>query len=109
VYLYIHSSISLHDVVLTYLSTDTTLLRSRVNAVGIATGYGLDDRGIGVRVPAGLGIFSSLRRPDRLWGPLLLFNGYRSEKLTTHLQLVPRSRKHGSIHPVPHTPAWHSA
>jgi hypothetical protein len=30
-------------------------------------------------------------------------------KLTTHLQLVPRSRKCGSIHPLPHTPSWHSA
>jgi hypothetical protein len=30
-------------------------------------------------------------------------------KLTTHLQLVPRSRKCGSIHPLPHTPSWRSA
>jgi hypothetical protein len=30
-------------------------------------------------------------------------------KLTAHLQLVPRSRKCGSIHPLPHTPSWHSA
>jgi hypothetical protein len=29
------------------------LRRSRDNAVGIATGYELDDRGVGVRVPAG--------------------------------------------------------
>jgi hypothetical protein len=27
----------------------------------------------------------------------------------THLQLVPRSRKCGSIHPLPHTPSWRSA
>jgi hypothetical protein len=26
-------------------------------------------------------------------------------KLTTHLQLVPRLRKGGSIHPLPHTPS----
>jgi hypothetical protein len=26
-----------------------------------------------------------------------------------HLQLVPRSRKCGSIHPLPHTPSWRSA
>jgi ribosomal protein L37E len=38
----------------------------------------LDDRGIRVRVPSGSRIFSSPRRPDRLWGPLgLLSNGYR--------------------------------
>jgi hypothetical protein len=29
-------------------------------------------------------------------------------KLTTHLQLVPRSRKCGSIYPLPHTPSWRS-
>jgi hypothetical protein len=27
----------------------------------------------------------------------------------THLQLVPRSRKCGSIQPLPHTPSWRSA
>jgi hypothetical protein len=27
--------------------------RSRVSALGIATSYGLDDRGVGVRVPVG--------------------------------------------------------
>jgi hypothetical protein len=50
----------------------------RDSAVGIATSYGLDDRGVGVRVPVGSRIFSSSRRPDRLCGPLnLLSNGYR--------------------------------
>jgi hypothetical protein len=33
----------------------------------------------------------------------------RGVKLTTHLQLVPRSRKCGSIHPLPHTPSWRNA
>jgi hypothetical protein len=37
------------------------------STVDIATGYGLDDRGVGVRVPVGSRIFSSPRRPDRLW------------------------------------------
>jgi hypothetical protein len=51
---------------------------SRDNTVGIATGYGLDDRVVGVRVPVGSRIFSSSRRPDRLWGPpTLLSNVYR--------------------------------
>jgi hypothetical protein len=46
--------------------------------VGIATGYGLDDRGVRVRVPVGLRTFSSPRRPDRLWSPTnLLYNGYQ--------------------------------
>jgi hypothetical protein len=30
-------------------------------------------------------------------------------KLTTHLELVPRSRKRGSIHPLPHTSSRRSA
>jgi hypothetical protein len=75
----------------------------RDSAVGIATGYGLDDRGVGVRVPVGSRIFSSSCGPDRFWGPpSLLSNGYRrlfprgysgrGLKLTTHLQLVPSSR-----------------
>jgi hypothetical protein len=40
---------------------------SRVSVVGTATAYGLDDRGVGVRVPVGSRIFSSPRRPDQLW------------------------------------------
>jgi hypothetical protein len=39
------------------------------SVVGIMTGYGLQDREVGVRVPVGSRIFSSPRRPDRLWGP----------------------------------------
>jgi hypothetical protein len=38
----------------------------RDSAVGIATGYGLDGRGFGVRVPVGAGIFSYSFLPDRL-------------------------------------------
>jgi hypothetical protein len=51
--------------------------RSLDSVVGIATVYGLDDRGVGVRVPVGSRIFSSPRRPDRPWGlPNFLSNGY---------------------------------
>jgi hypothetical protein len=42
---------------------------SRDSAVGIATGYRLDDRGVGVRVPVGATLFPSPRRPYRLRGP----------------------------------------
>jgi hypothetical protein len=45
--------------------------RDRDSAIGIVSCYGLEDRGVGVRV-------SSPRRPDRLWGPpSFLSNGYR--------------------------------
>jgi hypothetical protein len=51
---------------------------SRDSAVGIATGYGLDDWEIGVPVPVGSRIITSPCRPDRLWGPPnLLYNEYR--------------------------------
>jgi hypothetical protein len=29
-------------------------------------------------------------------------------ELTAHLQLLPKSRKYGSIYPLPHTPSWRS-
>jgi hypothetical protein len=53
-------------------------LRSRDSTDSIVTGYRLDGGGVSVRVPVGAKIFSSPRRPDRLWGPpSLLSNGYR--------------------------------
>jgi hypothetical protein len=91
----------------------------RDSAVAIATGYGLDDRGVEVRVSVGSRIFSSSSRSDRFWahsasypmdtgGFLREWSG-RRVKLTTHLQVGPRSRKLGSIHPLPHTPSCRSA
>jgi hypothetical protein len=51
---------------------------SRDSVVSIATSYGQYDRGIGVRVPVGSRMFSTPRRPDRLWGaPNLLSKEYR--------------------------------
>jgi hypothetical protein len=51
----------------------------RDRSVGIATGYGLDDRGGGEFEPwKGQKMFTSPYRPDWLWGPSnLLYNGYR--------------------------------
>jgi hypothetical protein len=49
------------------------MLRSRGSSVSIVSDYGLDDRAIQVRSPAGAKDFSS-----NLWGPpSLLYNGYR--------------------------------
>jgi hypothetical protein len=54
-----------------------TCLGSQDSVVSTAAGYGLDDRGVGVRVPLGSKIYFSPCRPDRLWGPPnLLANGY---------------------------------
>jgi hypothetical protein len=41
-------------------------LMVRDSSVGIAGGYELDARGVGVRVSVGARIFSSASRPDRL-------------------------------------------
>jgi hypothetical protein len=58
-------------------------------------------------------------RSDRLWGPLNLLSIWYRELFPPGLkrpgreadhspQLVPRSRKCGSIHPLSHTPSWRS-
>jgi hypothetical protein len=66
----------LHDIRLpTFL---TSMKFCWDNSIGIATSYGLDDRGVGVGVPVGSRIFSSPRLPHWLWcPPSLLYNGYR--------------------------------
>jgi hypothetical protein len=64
------------------------------SSVSIVSDYGLDNRAIGVRSPAGAKDFSCSLC---VWGPLsLLYNGYRRSfprgvTLTTHPHLVPRS------------------
>jgi hypothetical protein len=63
---------------------------SRDSAVGIVTGYGLDDQEFEVRVP-----FTSPGRPDRLWGPpTLLFNGYQRLFLRGGVQRPGREAAH---------------
>jgi hypothetical protein len=55
-----------------------TYIEEPGSSVSIVSDYGLDDRTIGVRSPAGAKDFSSILCPDRLWGPpSLLYNGYR--------------------------------
>jgi hypothetical protein len=62
----LYSPIDIYDIV--------HMGRSRDSVVGIETSYGLDDRGVRVRVPVGSRIFFSRRRSDRLWGPPNLLN-----------------------------------
>jgi hypothetical protein len=52
--------------VVCYLTRPVNCGVSRDSVVGIATGYWLDDRGVGVQVPMGSRIFTSPCRPDRL-------------------------------------------
>jgi hypothetical protein len=84
-----------------------------VRAVVIATGYGLDDGGVGVRfqVRSRIFLFTSFRpalRPTNLpiqWLPAALSRGVKRQgrELTTHLKLIPRSRKYGTKESLPHT------
>jgi hypothetical protein len=79
---------------------------SRDRVVGIATGYGLDDRGVGVWVPIGPRIFSS-PRPDRLWGlPNLYPMG--TGALFPEGKAV-EVKKMWIYTTTPHTPSWRSA
>jgi hypothetical protein len=66
---------NLYIVFVSLLSIYLYIVRS---PVGIATGYGLDDRGFRVQVMVESRMFSSPQRPDRPWGPpSLLSNMYR--------------------------------
>jgi hypothetical protein len=63
---------------LSYIYIYIYIYKSRKSAVGIATGYGLDDQVVRVGVPVVPRIFTSSCRPTRLWGPpILLSKGYR--------------------------------
>jgi hypothetical protein len=86
--------------------------RSLDSALGIATGYGLDDRGIGVRVSVGSRIFSASSKPalGPTQPPIQWISGVKRPGSEADLsQLVPRSRKRAHIHPLPHTFSWRSA
>jgi hypothetical protein len=70
---------------------------ARDSTVSIATGYGLDDREVGVRVPIESRNFSSPRRPDGFWGPSsLLFNGYCGGGLSAGVKRPGREVDHSS-------------
>jgi hypothetical protein len=56
-----------------YIKHELQHIRSRGSAVSIATGYGLDDRGVDVRVQVGSRILSSQCRLDWFWGPSIFY------------------------------------
>jgi hypothetical protein len=87
---------------------------SRDSAVGIATGYGLDDRGVGVRVPVGSRIFfySTSSRPAL--GPMQPLIQWVSRALSPGVKRPGSEADHkpptsGSTHPLDHTSSWCSA
>jgi hypothetical protein len=99
-----------------YLILVLTIIIGRAaiaQSVSIATGYGLDDQGVGVRVPAGGRIFSSSCRPDRLWGSLSLLWVARVKRPGHEADHSPPTsaevKKTWVCTSTPHTSSWCSA
>jgi hypothetical protein len=59
----VHTRSCWTNLIFTYIQA-----ASRDSTFCIATGYGLDDQGVGIRVPLGARIFISPYRPYWLWG-----------------------------------------
>jgi hypothetical protein len=75
---FVNNALVLKVVIFNISYCKDNVKRSRGSVIGIETGYGLDDRWIGVAVPLGATISSSPRRSDRLWSPPnFLSNRYR--------------------------------
>jgi hypothetical protein len=62
-----------------YIKLSRISTRNRDSSVGIASGYQLDGSGVGVRDPVGSRIFSSSRRPDRIWNHIKGTGGLSQE------------------------------
>jgi hypothetical protein len=85
------------------------------SAVGIATSYWLNDRGVRVRVPVGSRIFASPGRSDRLCGPMQWVPGTVSPEMKRQGRdadySTPTSdevKKTWIYTSTPHTPSWYS-
>jgi hypothetical protein len=93
-------------------------LLSRDSAVGIATGYGLNDRGIRVRVPIGSRIFSTSSRsalrstqPPIQWVPGVLSPGLKlpGREADYSPPTSAEVKKIWIFISTPHRPSWRSA
>jgi hypothetical protein len=60
---------SINHNVIYIIYSFSQLITSWDSTVDITTGYGLDGRGVGVRVPVGERFFPFPRRPDQFWSP----------------------------------------
>jgi hypothetical protein len=107
--MFLHMCLCKYLYVYIYIYIYMCVCESRDSSVGIALGYGPDDRGSSVRFPAGAGNFSLHHRVQNDSGAHPAFytmgtRGWeqsgRGVKLTTHLHLVPKSRMHGAILPL---------
>jgi hypothetical protein len=67
---------------------------SRDSAVGIATGYGLDNQGVGVRVLVGARIYTFPCHPDPLWGPPRLLSNVYGGALSLGIKRPKREADH---------------
>jgi hypothetical protein len=89
---------------------------------GVANGYWLDDRAVGVRVPLVSRMFTSLYRSDLLWSPpslkppiqwvpwSLCPGVNRQGREANHLPPTSAEvKKSGSMKPLPHMSSWRSA
>jgi hypothetical protein len=71
------------------------MVKNRVSAVNIVTGYQMDDEGVRFRVPIGLRIFSLSQRADRICYPhIFLPNGY--QRLSRWVKLTGREGDHST-------------
>jgi hypothetical protein len=102
-----------------HLYTVMCVYESQDIAIGIATGYGLEDREFRVRVPIWSGIFFStssrpvlgFTQPPIQWVAGALSSGInRPEREAVHSSSPSaKVKKCGFIHPLPRTPSYRSA